>query len=105
MLVIVMGGFLFFWGLLNLIVTLINAAMFALLTVRLYDSFGSSSDAQLSSAVITEKLAASRHRRISFRWALVSLGVATILAGAVGLLFIGGVKPKDDAVVIADTGC
>jgi glycerophosphoryl diester phosphodiesterase len=103
-LVIVMGGFLLLWGLLNLIVSLINAAMFALLTVRLYDSFGSSPDAQLSSAAISERLAAGRRRRISLRWALAGLGVVAILAGAVGLLFVGRVKPEDDVVVIAHRG-
>ena len=104
MLVIVMGGFLLLWGLLNLIVTLVNAAMFALLTVRLYDSFGSSPDAQLSSAVVTEKLAAGHHRRTSVRRALAALSVAAVLAGAIGLLFVASVKPVDDVVVIAHRG-
>jgi glycerophosphoryl diester phosphodiesterase len=104
MLVIVMGAFLLLWGLLNLIVTLINAAMFALLTVRLYDSFGSSPEAQLSSAAITEKLAAGHRRRITVRRALAALIVAAALAGATGLLFVGSVKPEDDVVVIAHRG-
>ena len=104
MLVIVMGGFLLLWGILNLFVTLINAAMFALLTVRLYDSFGSSPDAELSGAKITEKLAAGHRRRISVKRALAALSVAAVLAAAVGLLFVASVKPVDEVVVIAHRG-
>jgi glycerophosphoryl diester phosphodiesterase len=104
MLVIVMGGFVLLWGVLNLIVTLINTAMFALLTVRLYDQFGSSPDAQPSGTAISEKLAASSRRRISIRWALAGLTLAAVLAGAVGLLIVRSVQPEDDVVVIAHRG-
>jgi glycerophosphoryl diester phosphodiesterase len=104
MLVIVMGGFVLLWGLLNLVVTLVNAAMFALLTVRLYDSFGSSPDAQLSIKAITEKLATSRRRRISIKWALAGLALAAVLAGVVGIILMNSVRPEDDVVVIAHRG-
>jgi glycerophosphoryl diester phosphodiesterase len=104
MLVIVMGGFVLLWGLLNLVVTLVNAAMFALLTVRLYDSFGSSPDAQLSIKAITEKLATSRRRRISIKWALAGLTLAAVLAGVVGIILMNSVRPEDDVVVIAHRG-
>jgi len=65
LLVIVMGGFLLLWGLLNLIVTLVNSVMFALLTVRLYDKLGASPEAQLSTKAISGKLATSDRRRMS----------------------------------------
>jgi glycerophosphoryl diester phosphodiesterase len=104
MLVIVMGAFLLLWGLLNLVVTLINAAMFALLTVRLYDGFGSSPDARLPSDAISEGMATRGRVRFSRKRVLVSLGAATILAGVVGYLFLVEVQPEDDVMVIAHRG-
>ena len=103
-LVIVMGGFLLLWGLLNLLVTLINAAMFALLTIRLYDRFGSSPDAHLSSRAISEKLATRDRRRMSMKWALTGLAVAAVLAAVGGYLFMDNVRLEDDVVVIAHRG-
>ena len=103
-LVIVMGGFLLLWGLLNLLVMLVNAAMFALLTVRLYDRFGSSADAQLSSVAISETLAAGDRRRISMKWALGGLVAVAILAAAAGYLFMATVPFDDDVIVIAHRG-
>lgn len=103
-LVIVMGGFLLVWGLLNLLVTLVNAAMFALLTVRLYDRFGSSPDAQLSETAISERLAAGGRRRISMKWALAGLVAAAILAAVAGYLFLDTVRFDDDVIVIAHRG-
>ena len=104
LLVIVMGGFLLLWGLLNLIVTLVNSAMFALLTVRLYDKLGSSPDAQLSIKAISEKLATSDRRRLSMKWALAGLALAAVLAAVAGFLFMDNVRLEDDVVVIAHRG-
>jgi glycerophosphoryl diester phosphodiesterase len=103
-LVIVMGAFLLLWGLLNLLVSLINAIFFALLTVRLYDGFGSSPGAQLSSRAVSEHLKQGKGRRISVRQMLAGLGVAVILAGVAGLLFVNDVRPEDDVIVIAHRG-
>ncbi len=103
-LVIVMGGFLLLWGLLNLLVALVNAAMFALLSVRLYDRFGSSTDAQLSRVAISERLAESDRRRISMKWALGGLVAVAILAAAAGYLFMATVRFDDDVIVIAHRG-
>jgi len=103
-LVIVMGGFLLLWGLLNLLVMLVNAAMFALLSVRLYDRFGSSTDAQLSRVAISERLAESDRRRISMKWALGGLVAVAILAAAAGYLFMATVRFDDDVIVIAHRG-
>jgi glycerophosphoryl diester phosphodiesterase len=103
-LVIVMGGFLLLWGLLNLLVMLVNAAMFALLTIRLYDRFGSSADAQLSRVAISERLAESDRRRISMKWALGGLAVVAILAAAAGYLFMATVRFDDDVIIIAHRG-
>jgi glycerophosphoryl diester phosphodiesterase len=103
-LVIVMGGFLLLWGLLNLLVTLVNAAMLALLTVRLYDRFGSSPDAQLSRVAVSERLAAGDRRRISMKWALGGLVAVAILAAAAGYLFTATVRFDDDVIVIAHRG-
>ena len=103
-LVIVMGGFLLLWGFLNLIVTLVNAAMFALLSVRLYDKLGASPDAQLSSKAISEKLATSDRRRLSMKWALAGLALAAVLAAVAGYLFMDNVRLEDDVIVIAHRG-
>jgi glycerophosphoryl diester phosphodiesterase len=104
LLAIVMGAFLLVWGLLNLVVSLINAIFFALLTVRLYDGFGSSPGAQLSSNAVSEHLNQGKGRRISVKQTLAGLGVAVILAGVAGLLFLNDVRPEDDVVVIAHRG-
>ena len=103
-LVIVMGGFLLLWALLNLLVTMVNSAMFALLTIRLYDRFGGSPDAQLSRVEISESLAAGDRRRMSMKWALAGLAMVTILAAVAGFLFMDSVRLEDDVIVIAHRG-
>ncbi len=103
-LVIVMGGFLLLWALLNLLVTLVNSAMFALLTVRLYDRFGGSPDAQLSWVAISKSLAAGDRRRIPMKWALAGLALAAVLAAVAGYLFMDSVRLEDDVIVIAHRG-
>ena len=104
LLVIVMGFFLLLWALLNLVVTLINESMFALLIVRLYSALGSSPDAQLSGQAAAENLATSQRRRISIKWVLAGLVLAGVLAAVAGSLFMETVRFDDDVLVIAHRG-
>ena len=104
LLVIVMGFFLLLWGLLSLVVTLINQSMFALLIVRLYIALGSPADARLSGKAATEKLATNRRRRISIKWAFAGLVLIGVLAAVAGAVFLDTVRFEDDVVVIAHRG-
>ncbi len=103
-LVVVMGFFLLLWGLLSLVVTVINGSMFALLIVRLYDNLSSSSDARLAGRATPEKWTADPRRRISIKWALVGLVLAGVLATLAGVLFLDTVRFDDDVVVIGHRG-
>ncbi len=104
LLVVVMGFFLLLWGLLSLVVTLINQSMFALLIVRLYGALGSSPDARLTGKKATEKLTTNPRLRISIKWVLAGLSLAGLLAAIAGALFLDTVRFDDDVVVIAHRG-
>jgi glycerophosphoryl diester phosphodiesterase len=103
-LVVVMGLFLLVWGLLNLVVTVVNSAMFALLTAGLYHRFGGGGEARLADAVASTELAGSPARRITMRWALACLVVMSLLAAIVGGMFAATVRFEDDVAVIAHRG-
>jgi len=101
--VFVMGGVLLFWAVLNLVVTLINSAMLALLIVRLYQRLGASADARLS-VDLPQRLQDGSGRRISAAMVLGLLAVATVLAGFFGHYLANRVSLEDDVVVIAHRG-
>jgi len=103
-LVVVVGGILVLWGALNLLVTMVNSALFALLTVRLYDSFGSSDEAQLSKLKHLNRTETTNRRRISAKAVVAGLAVAAIATTAVGHLLVNRVRMDDDVVVIAHRG-
>jgi glycerophosphoryl diester phosphodiesterase len=100
----VMGGLLLFWGVVNLIVTLVNASMLALLIVRLYERLGASADARLSGVDPSERLAEGGRRRMSTAMVLVLLAMAMVLAGLVGFTLMNRVPLEDDVVIIAHRG-
>jgi glycerophosphoryl diester phosphodiesterase len=102
--VVVMGGILLLWGVVNLLVSLINAVMFALLAVRLYDRLGAAEQAQLSEAEDTQRPYTAGGRPMSIRVAVAALAVAAVLAAIVGAVFLSRVRTDDDAVVIAHRG-
>jgi glycerophosphoryl diester phosphodiesterase len=104
LLVVVMGGFLLLWGLLSLVVTMINASMFALLTVRLFEQVGSSPEATLSRVAVSERSGERGGRRFSIKWLLAGLVVAAVGAAVVGHLFLDRVRLDDEVVVIAHRG-
>jgi glycerophosphoryl diester phosphodiesterase len=101
----VVGGLLLFWGVVNLIFTLVNASMLALLVIRLYERLGIASDAELSGVDPPERIMAEGSgRRMSTAMVLGLLALTTILAGLVGHLLINRVSLEDDVVVIAHRG-
>jgi glycerophosphoryl diester phosphodiesterase len=104
MMVVAMGGILLLFGFINLLVSLINAVMFALLIVRLYDRLGASEEAALSGVEIAQRLEAAKGRRISIKLALGLLAVAAVLAAIIGTVFLSRLRMDDDAVVIAHRG-
>ena len=100
----VMGGLLLIWAVVNLIVTLVNASMLALLVIRLYERLGAAADAQLSGVDVSERLAEGGGRRISAAMVLALLAVAAVLAGFVGHRLMTRVSLEDDVLVIAHRG-
>jgi glycerophosphoryl diester phosphodiesterase len=104
LLVVVMGGFLLLWGLLSLMVTMVNASMFALLTVGLFDRVGSSPEATLARGAVSERSVEGRRGRFSIKWLLAGLVAAGIVAAVVGHVFVDRVRLDDDVVVIAHRG-
>ncbi len=103
-LVVIIGAFLLLWGLLNLVVMVINESMFALLIVRLYGALGISPEAQLSGRAASDKLATDPRRRISIKLAFAGLVLAGLLAALAGAVFLDTVRLGDDVVVIAHRG-
>lgn len=103
-LVLAMGVILLLWLLVNVITSLINAAMLALLTLRLYHRVGAAPEAQLSGVKIAAGLEVAESRRKPIRVALAVLAVAALVAGVLGGLFLSRVRMNDDAVVIAHRG-
>lgn len=103
-LVVIIGAFLLLWGLLNLVVMVINESMFALLIVRLYGALGISPEAQLSGRATSDKLATDPRRRISIKLAFAGLVLAGVLAALAGAVFLDTVRLGDDVVVIAHRG-
>lgn len=102
--VIVVGGFLLLWGLLSLLVTLVNAVLFALLIVRLYDTLGSTPEAQLSGMTFSEKSALGKTWRITPKMAISALVLTTVLAAVAGYVLLESVRFDDDVIVIAHRG-
>ncbi len=102
--VIVVGGFLLLWGLLNLLVTLVNAVLFALLIVRLYDTLGSTPEARLSGMTFSEKSALGKTWRITPKMASSALVLTTVLAALAGYVLLESVRFDDDVIVIAHRG-
>ncbi len=99
-----MGGVVLLWAVVNLIVTLVNASMLALLIVRMYEKLGASSAAQLSGVKSSRRLGQDQRRRLSTAMVLGLLAVATVLAAVVGYTLMGRVQMEDDVVVIAHRG-
>lgn len=104
LLVIVIGSFLLLWGLLNLLATLINESMFALLTVDIYGSICKSSKACFSSRTYRGGTATINRQRLSLKWAIVGLVSTAALAAAIGQIMLDRVSFDDDVIVIAHRG-
>jgi glycerophosphoryl diester phosphodiesterase len=103
--VFAMGLVILLWAVLNLVVTLVNASMLALLVTRLHHEHGASTDARLTSSELSERLAAgSKRRRISATAVLAVLAIAAVLAGVIGFMMVDRVRMVDDVVVIAHRG-
>ncbi len=100
----VMGGLLLIWAVVNLVVTLVNASMLALLVIRLYERLGAAADAQLSGIDLSERVAEGGGARMSTAMVLGLLAVAAVLAGFVGHRLMSRVSPEDDVLVIAHRG-
>jgi glycerophosphoryl diester phosphodiesterase len=104
LLLVLMSIFLLVWGVLSLLASLFNSVMFALLTVQLYDRFGSTPDAQLTTSAIAERLEVRRSSPTSGRWVTAGLAAAAVIAGLIGYQLVQSVRLEDDVVVIAHRG-
>ncbi len=103
-LVVAVGAVLLLWGLLTLIAMLVNAAMLALLTVRLYDTLGSTPEAQLSISAPSGKTAAGNTWRLTPMRMVTALALTTALAALAGYLLVDSETFNDDVIVIAHRG-
>lgn len=102
-LLFVMGALLLFGGVVNLLVTVVQASTFALLIVRLYDRHGADHAAGVPGATSTESGEPTGFR-LSIGTSLAGLSVAALLAGGVVYYLFHGVKTEDDALVLAHRG-
>lgn len=100
-LVLVLGGVLTLWSLLNLIASLVAAITFSLLLARVYDRWGRSAACLLPDHP-------TRHPRWSLRWttgrltALMAIGLAA--AALMGVLTIQSLPVADSVQVAAHRG-
>jgi glycerophosphoryl diester phosphodiesterase len=104
LLVIVTGGFLLLWALLNLVAMVISQSLFALLSIGLYDRLGSSPEARSSVEAISGRSVFTPHQRARGRWILAGLGVAGVLAIVAGFVVIESVPFDDDVVILGHRG-
>lgn len=103
-LVFAMGIILLLWLVVNVLASLVNAVMFALLTVRLFARFGAAEEVRLSGAVAARGAMAVERRRMSMKVALAMLAVAALTAATLGAVFMSRVRMEDDALVIGHRG-
>ncbi len=98
-LVVVLGGMIAAWALVNLLLTTLTGGSFSCITLRLYTHCG----AELK----TDQLQESEQRRpwqiTPSKLALAMLG-ATIIAVLVGFWLLDGVQTEDNVMVIAHRG-
>ncbi|HSF16058.1 MAG TPA: glycerophosphodiester phosphodiesterase [Vicinamibacteria bacterium] len=102
-LVFVIGSMVLVWSIVNLMVTLLQAATFALLTVRLYNRHGASALAKplgISESADGEPLGL----RLSFGKILAAFVVAAAVAGGIANHLFREATTEDDVLVIAHRG-
>lgn len=99
LLLFVMGALLVLWGVVNLLVALLQASSFALLVVRLYDRVRSSDVEQPNEGLLRESCDV-----FPFKPALPGLLAAVLAAGVLGYFLVKAVRTEDDVIVIAHRG-
>jgi len=92
------------WALVNLLVTWVSAAAFALLVVRLYEGFGGGHNLLAEHLSSPEGLAHRLAPLLSFRRLFVALIALAVVAGGIGFYLMDGVRRTDEVVVIAHRG-
>jgi glycerophosphoryl diester phosphodiesterase len=99
LLLFVMGALLVLWGVVNLLVALLQASSFALLVVRLYDRARSSEAEQPSEGLLRESRGV-----FQFKPVLLGLLAAVLAAGVLGYFLVKAVRTEDHVIVIAHRG-
>jgi len=92
------------WAALNVLVSWVSAAAFALLLVELFKRCGGSGDGTLQALAFEPARFRTRLDRFSLPRLLVLLGALALAAGGVGIYLLRGVRGHDTAVVIAHRG-
>jgi glycerophosphoryl diester phosphodiesterase len=103
LLVVVLSGLLALWAILNLLATLVTAATFALLCVRLYAAAAGGNTGQLPAGLVGGG-AEWRGWRPSTLHLFGALLVAAGLAGVLGAVVLDDVRTADNVAVIAHRG-
>jgi glycerophosphoryl diester phosphodiesterase len=103
-LVIAVGGVVLLWAGLNLLVSMVTFAVFALLSVRLYQSYGSSEEAQQLKGLKTKRAKATWALRLSRKTIFVVLLLAFLAASGAGYVLMQRFGADADAFVIAHRG-
>jgi glycerophosphoryl diester phosphodiesterase len=98
-----LGGLVLLWGLVNLFVTLFQAASFALLTVRLYERVGGGQAAEAPAVSVAAPVEAVVSR-LSARAVLGVLLIAAALCGGIGYYLLSRVKIDREVVAIGHRG-
>jgi glycerophosphoryl diester phosphodiesterase len=103
-LVLAAGGFLVVWAAVNLIVTLITAAMFALLVVRLFDSLDGGDTRRTSDRWASVSSAAGETWRVPKKALPVVLIVLAVAAGLVAKFLVNNVYRDRNILITAHRG-
>jgi glycerophosphoryl diester phosphodiesterase len=97
-----LGALVALWAALSFLVSTVNAAIFALVTLQLAQRLGAPLDSGISSAQATAE-AAPLPRLTTGRIA-AAMTLAGGIAAATGVWLLGGIDVRDDVVVVAHRG-
>jgi glycerophosphoryl diester phosphodiesterase len=104
LLVLAAGGLLVVWAAVNLMVTLVTAAMFALLVVRLFDSLDGGGDRRTNDRWVSVSSAAGETWRVPKKALPIVLIVLAVAAGLVTKALLNEVRRDREVLITAHRG-
>ena len=103
LLILVMGAVLLLLNGANLVLSLVVAATFALLVIRLYERFAEAPEKSIDWEG-ADPLGSRREWRVSMRALVAGLAVGAAMAGLIGAFLVDSIRWDTDVLVIAHRG-